>query len=234
MGSHERKLDALQFLLNNRGRSSAQLLQDLFAIYFSDAKKSGYFVEFGATDGILLSNTLLLEKSLDWSGIVAEPLSTWHERLKKNRGCHIDTRCVYSKSNEIVEFRNTHEYPELAGVEKHLQSDGNKELRRNFTVNEVATVSLMDLLATYDAPRSIDYLSVDTEGSELEILNAFDFSAYSIAMLTVEHNFVDDQRGKLKNLLEKNGFVRVLESISKWDDWYLNVNTFGDAGLFRG
>jgi FkbM family methyltransferase len=233
VSSHKRKLEALQFLLNNRERSSAQLLQDLFAIYFSNAKKSGYFVEFGATDGVLLSNTLLLEKSLEWRGIVAEPLSTWHERLRKNRSCHIDTRCVYSTSNETVQFRNTYEYPELAGIEKSLQSDGNKESRQKFSTDEVPTVSLMDLLATYDAPNSIDYLSVDTEGSELEILGAFDFSAYKISLITVEHNFIDDQRNKLKNLLEKSGFIRVFENISRWDDWYLNTNTVRDADLYR-
>lgn len=233
MGSRERKLDVLQFLLNERERSSAQLLQDLFVIYFSKAKKSGYFVEFGATDGVLLSNTRLLEKSLDWRGIVAEPLSSWHERLRKNRNCHIDTRCVYSTSNQIVRFRNTYEYPELAGIEKNLQSDNNKELREKFSTDEVPTVSLMDLLATYDAPNSIDYLSVDTEGSELEILSAFDFSAYRISVITVEHNFIDAQRGKLKDLLEKNGFVRVFESVSKWDDWYLNANIVRDADLYK-
>jgi len=233
VSSHKRKLDALQFLLNNREKSSAQLLQDLFVIYFSNAKKAGYFVEFGATDGALLSNTCLLEKSFDWRGIVAEPLSSWHERLRKNRNCHIDTRCVYSTSNEIVQFRNTYEYPELAGIEKNLQSDHNKELRQKFSTDEVPTVSLMDLLATYDAPNAIDYLSVDTEGSELEILGAFDFSSYKISVITVEHNFIDAERGKLKNLLEKNGFIRVFENISRWDDWYLNANIVRDADLYK-
>jgi FkbM family methyltransferase len=233
VNSHKRKQDVLQFLLNHREDSSAQLLQDLLVVYFCEAKKSGYFVEFGATDGILLSNTYLLEKNLDWQGIVAEPLPTWHERLRQNRKCHVDTRCVYSRSNEVVRFRNTYEHPELAGIEKNLQQDNNQEFRQAFSTGEVPTVSLMDLLATYDAPKSIDYLSVDTEGSELEILSAFDFSAYRISLLTVEHNFVDDQRSALKNLLGKNGFVRVFEGISKWDDWYLNANVVRDADFYK-
>jgi len=234
VSSHKRKQDVLQFLLNNKEDSSAQLLQDLLVVYFSRAKKTGYFVEFGATDGVLLSNSYLLEKKLGWQGVVAEPLPNWHERLRKNRSCHIDTRCVYSKSNETVLFRNTYEHPELAGVEKNLQQDNNSGFRRTFSTIEVPTVSLMDLLATYKAPNSIDYLSVDTEGSELEILSAFDFSAYKIALVTVEHNFIDDQRNALKNLLQRNGFVRVLESISRWDDWYLNASVVKDADLYRG
>jgi FkbM family methyltransferase len=233
MSSYKKKQEVLEFLLNNREKSSAQLLQDLFALYFSKAKRFGYFVEFGATDGILHSNTYLLEKSFDWRGIVAEPLSAWHERLKKNRSCHVDTRCVYSRSNEMVRFRNTHEAPELAGIEGNLQADHNDALRQKFSTDEVRTVSLMDLLETYNAPSSIDYLSVDTEGSELEILNAFDFSAYQISLITVEHNFIDGERGKLKALLERNGFVRVFEKISKWDDWYLNAKVIGGADLYK-
>jgi len=75
VNSKKRKQDVLEFLLINREKSSAQLLQDLFVIYFSKGKKSGYFVEFGATDGISNSNTHLLEKALEWQGILAEPLS---------------------------------------------------------------------------------------------------------------------------------------------------------------
>ena len=233
MNSKKRKQDVLEFLLINRGKSSAQLLQDLFVIYFSKGKKSGYFVEFGATDGISHSNTYRLEKAFDWKGILAEPSSVWHERLRGNRNCHIDTRCVYSKSNEKVSFRNTYEYPDLSGIEKNLQSDHNKELRQKFSTDEVSTVSLIDLLKNYDAPDSIDYLSIDTEGSELEILSAFDFSAYKIALLTVEHNFINDQRNELKALLERNGFIRVFENISRWDDWYINAAIIGDAYFYR-
>ena len=233
MNSKKKKQDVLEFLLNNREKSSAQLLQDLFVIYFSKGKKAGYFVEFGATDGVSLSNTYRLEKDLDWQGILAEPSAVWHERLRGNRSCHIDTRCVYSTSNERVHFRNTSESPELSGIEKSLQPDHNMELRKKFSTTEVSTVSLTDLLGTYNAPNLIDYLSVDTEGSELEILSAFDFSAYRIALLTVEHNFQNDQRDKLKALLEKNGFIRVFESISRWDDWYLSATAIGDAYFYR-
>ena len=64
--------------------SKAQLHQDIFVLAEHDFKSSGYFVEFGATNGHDLSNTYLLETQFGWQGIVAEPAKSWHEALKKN------------------------------------------------------------------------------------------------------------------------------------------------------
>jgi len=64
-------LEALEIVDN----SQSQLGQDLFALASHDFKRGGFFVEFGATDGLTLSNTYLLEKSFGWTGILAEPAS---------------------------------------------------------------------------------------------------------------------------------------------------------------
>ena len=60
---------------------------------------------------------------------------------------------------------------------------------------------LLDLLAAHNCPREIDYLSIDTEGSELPILNAFDFSKYDIKIVTVEHNYCEPDRQQIHDLL---------------------------------
>ena len=78
-------------------QSKAQLHQDIFVLAEHDFKSAGYFVEFGATNGHDLSNTYLLETQFGWQGIVAEPAKSWHEALKKNRQCHIETDCVWRK-----------------------------------------------------------------------------------------------------------------------------------------
>jgi methyltransferase FkbM-like protein len=82
-------------------------------------------------------------------------------------------------------------------------------------------VSLNDLLRTHNAPREIDFMSVDTEGSEGDILKAFDFGKYDVKVMTVEHNFVEPKRGEIHDLLTANGFVRIFEALSKFDDWYV-------------
>ena len=86
----------------------------------------------------------------------------------------------------------------------------------------VDTVSLNDLLAEHGAPASIDYLSVDTEGSEFDILETFDFAKYQVRVITVEHNFKPDARESIQRLLESNGFRREFEIFSKGDDWYFH------------
>jgi len=84
----------------------------------------------------------------------------------------------------------------------------------------VTSISLEDLLNEYKAPYHIDYLSIDTEGSEYEILSAFDFSKYHIEVITCEHNYTKS-REKIYNLLANNGYKRVYEEISQFDDWYV-------------
>ena len=98
----------------------------------------------------------------------------------------------------------------------------------------VETVSLGDLLREHSAPETIDYLSIDTEGSELEILEAFDFQDYRFLAITVEHNHVQENRERIKNLLESKGYVNVLGNFSRWDDWYLHPSVELDyRGLFQ-
>ena len=84
--------------------SKSQLGQDLFALAVAGSREPHYFVEFGATDGLSLSNTYLLEKELHWQGLIAEPAKFWHERLRANRSCNIDTRCVWTSSGKSIKF----------------------------------------------------------------------------------------------------------------------------------
>src|SRR5215469_3679177 len=85
--------DLLAFCASHAARSHAQLCQDLWVLWETGCKRDGYFVEFGATNGVSLSNTCLLERSYDWQGILAEPFPVWHTDLARNRTALIDHRC---------------------------------------------------------------------------------------------------------------------------------------------
>ncbi len=208
----------LHFVLQNYAESRAQLFQDLFVLFSLSQKREGFFVEFGATDGVELSNTLLLERNYKWNGILAEPATCWHKDLSMNRNCVIDTRCVWTKSGEVLEFNEVSDR-ELSTITKYSNQDGHFVSRRMGEIYPVETISLNDLLSSNTAPSCIDYLSVDTEGSEFEILQAFDFHKYDVKIITVEHNFTVNRDG-IRALLESRGFSRVFERFSMWDDWY--------------
>ena len=72
----------------------------------------------------------------------------------------------------------------------------------------------------FNIPEDIDYLSIDTEGSEYEIINFLDFNKYNISIITIEHNYTPN-REKINSLLIENNYIRVLEDYSKVDDWYI-------------
>jgi FkbM family methyltransferase len=207
-------------LIANSKHSCSQLHQDLFVLSQLNFKTNGYFVEFGATNGITLSNTYLLEKRYNWSGIIAEPATCWHGELFKNRQCNIDTNCVWMESNKTLLFRETNT-AELSTISSFSDCDSHALERQTQPKQyEVNTISLNDLLAKYNAPRVIDYLSIDTEGSEYEILKNFDFSNYSFKIITCEHNHTPS-RDLIYNLLTFHGYTRVLKEVSQFDDWYI-------------
>lgn len=210
----------VQYCVESHRRSHAQIFQDLLALLVTQEKKNGYFVEFGATNGISLSNSALLEKAFGWRGILAEPARVWHQALKQNRACALDPRCVWSRTGEKLAFNETYS-SELSTLDQYSAHDnhaGNRRVGRHYFVE---TISLNDLLKHHAAPREIDYISIDTEGSEYEILKSFDFSAHDVGMMTVEHNYVSPQRENVYRLLSENGFERVLADYSLFDDWYV-------------
>lgn len=199
--------------------SKSQIAQDLFVLSELNFKKKGFFVEFGATNGVELSNTYLLEKYFDWSGILSEPAKIWHKNLKINRKVNIETDCIWSSSNHVLSFNET-EVAELSSIDNFAKNDFHSVSRKNCITYNVKTISLNDLLDKYDSPLFIDYLSIDTEGSEYDILSSFDFSKYKIKIITCEHNY-SSQREKIFQLLTKNNYIRKYTDISKFDDWYV-------------
>ena len=199
--------------------SKSQLGQDILALSITGLKEPGFFVEFGAADGQALSNSYILEKHFGWSGILCEPSKSWHQALRKNRKCTIDTRCVYSASGEKISFSENY-LGELSAITEYAEPSSHGLLKRTTSSYEVETISLQDLLVTHDAPKFIEFLSIDTEGSEFEILKNFNFQSFRFGAICVEHNFADT-REKINGLLLANGYQQVHSDLSDFDDWYV-------------
>ena len=209
----------LMMLLPYVKKSQSQLKQDLFVLTELQLKKNGFFVEFGATNGIDLSNTYLLEKEFNWSGILSEPAKSWHKNLEENRTSFIEHKCVWESSDIELEFNETDD-PVYSTISNFNSLDFHASHRKKGSKYKVKTIALLDLLRKYNAPKIIDYLSIDTEGSEYKILKAFDFNQYQFRVVTCEHNY-HKNRIKIFDLLSDKGYSLKYNGLSKWDDWYV-------------
>lgn len=207
-----------KFCASWRQWSHAQLAQDMWVLFETDLRRRGYFVDIGASDGIKFSNTFMLERQFEWSGLLAEPNPAHVEVLKAVRKAPNCAKCVYSRSGATVDFLLA-PAPELSTIASFADKDFNAAGRNGGTLQKVETISLNDLLAAYNAPRAIDFLSLDTEGSELEILSAFDFSKYEIELIAVEHNFTSNE-AEIEKLLAAQGYLRRFRATSRWDAWF--------------
>ena len=204
--------------------SFSQLGQDLEVLRFYNNKSNGFFVEIGASDGISFSNTYLLEKNYQWKGICVEPLPHYFERLSTNRPNSFCTDlAVYNVSNREVVFDIANNFDMLSGISECINSFHKNEVEVNKTQIIVKTITLNNLLEKYNAPSFIEYLSLDTEGSELEILKSVDFNKYTFGLIDVEHNYVEPTRTQIRELLTSNGYDYIKQN--EYDDCYKHRST---------
>ena len=164
----------------------------------------------------------MLEDKFGWSGVLAEPSPQWHSKLFENRpNSTVITECIYSETGKKLDFFVS-DSGVLSTLNEFRESDissmpGNTQARNESGYNcEVETISLNDVILKYFDGAKIDYMSVDTEGSELLILKQFDFSSYAPKVVTVEHNFTDAEK-ELDELFFGTiirGFFKVLRSLT--------------------
>ena len=217
--------------------SHSQLYQDLFVDFVYKSQKNLKFLEFGATNGVELSNSLMLESERGWSGLLAEPDPQWHDALIKNRkNTSITFECIFSESNKVMKFLSSHEGV-FSSLKDFSQEDANGPLAGNAKVRmqsyeeiDVKTISLNDVHEKFFDARPIDYISVDTEGSELEILKSFNFEKYGPGVFTIEHNFTANQP-LIDELLQQNDYVRIFAELSVFDAWYVRKDIANSRGF---
>jgi FkbM family methyltransferase len=199
--------------------SQGENFQDIFAMLVLQEQAGGFFVEFGATNGVSGSNTYLMEKTFGWSGILAEPARCWHDALARNRTATISHKCVWREGGARLPFREARDAG-FSTLDALTAKDRHVTRRHAAGIYDVETITLSQLLADHAAPAVIDYMSIDTEGSEIDILEVFDFSRHRPRILTVEHNYRPD-RTKMVALMSAQGYVRAPLAVSAYDDWFV-------------
>lgn len=180
-------------------------------------KQKGFFLDLAATNGIHLNNTLTLEKHYSWQGICVEPNPNFYQKLIHNRNCITDSAAVSNK-HELVQFRIDNGV--LGGIigddTDNSEKIRGKELHSSKSVIlELNTVLLQDILNKHNAPREIDYWSLDIEGSEERVISSFDFSQYTFGCITIER-----PTPLCNEILQKEGYVFVKNF--QFDSFYVH------------
>lgn len=183
--------------------SNSQEEQDKFVLDRLNYLRDGYFVEIGAWDGIHFSNTKMIETEYNWKGLLVECDTKITEKLKENRpNCNIDTRAVWAESGKYLSFKSSSRGM-LSGLEGTLKHEKSLVLSGDFY--NIETVSLDDLLNQHSCPQHINYISIDTEGSEYNILSTFSFNR-TVDIFTIEH--LNDKE-KIYDIMQKHGYSPV-------------------------
>ena len=173
-------------------------------------KQTGFYVDIGAFDGVELSNTYVMSQ-MGWSGICVECNPYIIQKLIENRAsdkCKICTNPIWSVDGKVLDF-HSNEMLSFA-----TEKDGLSDSRSLPTVS----ISLNTLLEKYQAPKNIDYISLDVEGVEFDILNSFDFNKWNVKCWTIEHNLQNTQES-FQNFVDIAMLLLKHNYLIKWHDW---------------
>jgi FkbM family methyltransferase len=225
-------LDSAERLVQIHSRSRSQFHQDMLVLMATKEKQNGYFVEVGVGDGEFLSNTVLLEDEYGWKGLLCEPNVTFQSSIIERRKAMLEKRAIYRTDGEELQFLADDAIGELSRLVDAEGSDAHKRAGKTYSVY---TTTLDQALEAANAPDVIDYVSIDTEGSEVAVLDGFNLSRWKVGIITIEHNNDRARRKEFASRLEPYGFVQVLKSVSGVDDWYVNRDYAPDfvAALHR-
>ena len=184
----------------------SQARQDEVVSRLLRGKRNGFFVDLAANDATILSNTYSLEKKFGWTGLCIEPNPIYWANLTY-RECQVVAAVVGKERMEEVRFRFDN------GDHGGIVGNGFDNGKRHEKVSDPRyTVTLKEILERFNAPRRIDYLSLDVEGAEEFIIKEFPLTEYTVSLMTIER-----PKERLRALLDQNGYKSV-KRLSSWGE----------------
>jgi FkbM family methyltransferase len=181
--------------------------------------KNGFFIDIGAHDGVTINNTLYFEKYNNWSGINIEPIKKVYDKLVVNRPNSININCAISNNDGTAEFLSNDGYTEmLSGLKdnfdprhlERLQKENNQMGSTTQTIT-VITKKLETICDEYNI-NHINYLSIDVEGAEFEVIKSINFNKIFIDIIEFENNY-DDASGPIIQYLENKNYIVIHKSL---------------------
>lgn len=196
---------------------------------FFNKKTHGVFVEVGADDGIDRSNTYFFETEMEWTGLCVEPSPTRFVALRQNRNCYCENCCVYNYDGIVDFFDIIGCGKGLSGIINEYNKEHNKRINKELAAFgsdksishkiSVPCFTLDTLLRKYQIHK-IDFCSIDTEGSELNILKTIDFNKFDFDIIMVENN-MRERDTSIKSFMEAQKFKMIKRIVA--DEVYQKI-----------
>jgi FkbM family methyltransferase len=200
-------------MFNSQDGQDEYLENNIFKGY-----KNGFYVDVGAHDGITINNTIYFNKNNNWCGINIEPIKNVFDKLVINRPTDINLNCAVCNNDGETEFLCNVGYTEMiSGIKenydiRHLQRLEFENMLSGSTT-EVIKINTKKLETILDENNisHINYLSIDVEGAEFEVIKSINFDKVFIDIIGFENNY-DDLSIPIIEYLENNGFIRINKS----------------------
>ena len=222
--------------------SFSELGQDLWVAELFPSQ-TGFWLEIGAWSAFQLSNTVVLEER-GWTGISVKPFpqeGSFEARAGSGyAGCHkLVTAVVLGDERDTVFAGSAGGNSRVCGgvIDFHLEegesrpsdywltAGGRLPRAELVSVKSRTAHSILQEYLQESGPCMIHYMSLDSEGSEIDILQTFPFHHYLVASLTVEAQDGRVKRDQLTTLMDSKGFIQSTRSIGR-DVFFLNVLLF--------
>jgi FkbM family methyltransferase len=201
-------------MFNSQDHQDEYLETNIFKGY-----KNGFYVDVGAHDGVSINNTLYFEKNNNWTGINIEPIKTVFDRLVSNRPNNINLNCAVCNNDGETEFLCNVGYTEMiSGIKDNF--DIRHLMRLEFenkhygSTTELIKVNTKKLETIFDENNvsHINYLSIDVEGAEFDVIKSINFDKVFIDIIGFENNY-NDVSIPIVKYLEDKGFITIHKSL---------------------
>ena len=176
-----------------------------------------------ANDAVIFSNSYTLEQQYGWKGICVEPNPEYHPRLLQLRSCEVIAAAVSSKEGQAF-FEFGHERS-LGSRFAYTHGVFGRLTKNSSTATPVWTMPFSRLLREHQAPRTIDFMSLDCEGNEARVMETFPWETHTISILSTEH-----PKQALKTTLLAHGYKSIC-TVGNTDTVFVHWHTMKEAVL---
>jgi FkbM family methyltransferase len=193
----------------------------LIELYFN-GQADGVCVEVGAANGFRGSNTLYFEK-MGWRTLCIEPNPEYYDMVNSTRKESIQCACGPENASDIpftiYDIGQRNIMSSVSGLrpdERLVKEHEDKNLINRSYQILVDVRTLDSVLTEAKFEKDIDFISIDTEGTELDVLHGLDLTHWNIKLLVVENNYNDKN---IEEYLNKFGYIK--DTRWKINDFYI-------------